>query len=230
MVHDEQGEFASWTSSSGVPLTEKLCELAVATLPVEGSAIFIFVGATVQGPLASAGRFGAQVAEIEQSLGEGPVFELLQKGRAVMVGDLSVPTEIRWPHLREAVLAVGVRAIHSFPLHLGAVQLGALELYSSTPGQLDVAAMSDCYAIADLTTSTLLFLQAGLADSQFTDLLATADADRLRIHQATGMVAESLDCSLGDALARMRAYAFSHSLTLYDVSTQIIERNLRLEK
>lgn len=230
MNPERKDELISRLPRKDGPLTEKLCELALTALSVDGSAIFLQVGTTVEGPLAAAGQFGAQIAELENSLGEGPVFDLVEQRRAVSVPDLRAAEENRWPHLREAALEAGVHAIHSFPLHLGAIHLGAFEIYSVTPGNLEEAALSDCYAIADLTTSTLLFLQAGLADSQFADLLSTSDSDRLRIHQATGMVAEMLNCPITDALARMRAHAFSHSVSLYEVSTQVVERRLRLER
>jgi GAF domain-containing protein len=216
-------------SQTEQPLAQKICELSITSLPVQGAAIFLQVKNQVQGPLASAGALGTLIAEAEMTLGEGPVFEVVVAGRAKSFADLESITEASWPLFLDAALSHGVRAIHTFPLHLGAVQLGALEFYADSPGHLSRSTLVDCYALADLTTSTLLYMQSGLADSQFVDLLSSSDSDRLRIHQATGMVAEMLDCSLVDAVARMRAHAFSHELSLYELSTRVIDRSIRLE-
>jgi GAF domain-containing protein len=226
---EREDDLISRLSQTEEPLAQKICELSLISLPVQGAAIFLQIKNQIHGPLASAGTLGRHMAEAEISLGEGPAFEVVAAGRAKSFADLQSTQDAPWPLFRDSALAQGVRAIHSFPLHLGAVQLGALEFYSESPGPLTRSDLIDCYAIADLTTSTLLYMQSGLADSQFADLLSSSDSDRLRIHQATGMVAEMLNCSLTDAIARMRAHAYSHELSLFELSTQLIDRKIRLE-
>lgn len=51
-------------------------------------------------------------------------------------------------------------------------------------------------------------------------------ASRAEIHQATGMVTVQLDVDTADALARMRAHAFSHQRLLIDVARDIVARRL----
>lgn len=75
-------------------------------------------------------------------------------------------------------------------------------------------------------TDAVLFLQAGLVNVDFDDLLSAAGKDRLRVHQATGMVAEMLDCSMPEALARMRARAFIEEIALFDLATMVIDRTV----
>lgn len=226
---EREDDLISRLSHTEEPLAQKICELSLISLPVQGAAIFLQINNQIQGPLASAGTLGQLMAETEMSLGEGPVFEVIVTGRAKSFADLESTNGAQWPLFRESALAHGVQAVHTFPLHLGAVQLGALEFYCDSPIPLTRSALIDCYAIADLTTSTLLFMQSGLADSQFADLLSSSDSDRLRIHQATGMVAEMLNCSLTDAIARMRAHAYSQELSLFELSTRLIDRKIRLE-
>jgi AmiR/NasT family two-component response regulator len=75
-------------------------------------------------------------------------------------------------------------------------------------------------------TDAVLFLQAGLVNADFDDLLSAAGKDRLQVHQATGMVAEMLTCPMPDALARMRARAYSEGMTLFDIATKVITRQM----
>ncbi|MFM1964953.1 MAG: hypothetical protein RL134_678, partial [Actinomycetota bacterium] len=67
-------------------------------------------------------------------------------------------------------------------------------------------------------------------ETQFEPLLVDRDADRLRVHQATGMIAGMLDCSIEDALARLRGRAFVEGITLYELASRVIAGDVRLEK
>ncbi|WP_157847622.1 ANTAR domain-containing protein [Streptomyces violens] len=50
------------------------------------------------------------------------------------------------------------------------------------------------------------------------------------VHQAAGGVAEASHVTVADALARMRAHAFSHRQLLEDVARDILTQQLRLEE
>jgi AmiR/NasT family two-component response regulator len=49
---------------------------------------------------------------------------------------------------------------------------------------------------------------------------------RREVHQATGMMLAQLDLDATDALARMRAYAFSHGFSLREVARDVVNRRL----
>ena len=51
---------------------------------------------------------------------------------------------------------------------------------------------------------------------------------RFVVHQASGMVSAQLDVTLGEALVRMRAFAFAHDRPLAAVAEDIVARRLRL--
>jgi hypothetical protein len=59
-----------------------------------------------------------------------------------------------------------------------------------------------------------------------TDLRAGPWSTRSEIHQATGMVVAQLRISPDDALALLRAHAFSHETTLAAVAEQVTSRRL----
>jgi ANTAR domain len=50
---------------------------------------------------------------------------------------------------------------------------------------------------------------------------------RAQVHQATGMVLAQLRVSAEDALALLRAHAYSHNLTVAEVAEQVTDRRLR---
>jgi hypothetical protein len=47
------------------------------------------------------------------------------------------------------------------------------------------------------------------------------------VHQASGMVAAQLGVSIGEALIRLRAYAFAHDRSLTAVADDVVARELR---
>jgi ANTAR domain len=49
------------------------------------------------------------------------------------------------------------------------------------------------------------------------------------VHQAPGMVAAQLDVSVGQALIRLRAYAFGNDRPLAEVAEDVVARKLRFD-
>jgi len=49
------------------------------------------------------------------------------------------------------------------------------------------------------------------------------------VHQASGMVAAQLNVSVGQALVRLKAFAFGNDRPLRQVATDVVERRLRFD-
>lgn len=209
-------------------LLERLCRLARARVPCDGAAVVATAEGIPAGVLASAGECARILTETEFDLGEGPAFESTMTDRPVLIDSLDAATATRWPVVGARLMESGIGAVSTFPLRLGAIRLGVAHVIRLAPGALSEEDFAAARAIADLMTDALLFLQAGLVNADFDDLLSAAGRDRLRVHQATGMVAEMRGCSMTEALALMRARAFAESISLFDLSTRILERELVL--
>jgi GAF domain-containing protein len=123
----------------------------------------------------------------------------------------------------------GARAIFGFPLQVGAVRLGALNLYSDTPGPLTDDQHANALLMASIAAQALMLLQADApAGTVAAELEANADFQYV-VHQASGMVAAQLDVTVGQALIRLRAYAFGNDRTLTDVARDVVGRRLRFD-
>jgi GAF domain-containing protein len=147
--------------------------------------------------------------------------------RPVLEPDLADPSAQRWVAFTGPALAAGVRAVFGFPLQVGAVRLGALNLYCDRPGQLDDEQYATALAMADIAAQAVLLMQANASPGQLaTELEAGADF-RYVVHQAAGMVAAQLDVTVGHALIRLRAYAFGHERPLDEVARDVVARTLR---
>lgn len=75
------------------------------------------------------------VDDLERALGEGPCVDAIEEDAVYVDTDLAVSS--RWPKLAKEVLATTpVRGMAGFTLRIGTDQVGALNLFSDTPGGL----------------------------------------------------------------------------------------------
>jgi|DEB0MinimDraft_3_1074331.scaffolds.fasta_scaffold34189_2 hypothetical protein len=203
-------------------LLQRLCTLAVEEVPCDGAVIGLQSGGAPEGPLASSSPWAQEVAAAEFALGEGPSFHVISTSEHVEASNWGAIEFQRWPQYSLMARELGVAAVFCFPLRIGRARLGAMNFLRAEPIELDDRQYLDCLALADLATYAIVYIQAGLPDSQLEALLYDRDSDRLRVHQATGMVAGGFDCSIEDALARMRARAFVDGVALYELASRII--------
>jgi hypothetical protein len=207
-------------------LLERLCILATMQIPCDGAAVVATAQGLPAGVLASAGDCAREATTAEFDLGEGPAFESTLTDRPVLIDHLDARTTAAWPVVGAQLIDAGISAIFTLPLRLGAIRLGVTHVIRLEAGPLSDESFDTARVIADLMTDAVLFLQAGLVNENFDDLLSAAGKDRLRVHQATGMVAEMLDCQMPEALARLRARAFAEGIPLFDLATQVIDREV----
>jgi GAF domain-containing protein len=171
----------------------------------------------------------ALIEELQFELGEGPCVDAFNQDRPVLEPDLSAPDTPRWVAFSAPAVEAGVRAIFGFPLQVGAVRLGALNLYRDQPGPLTDDQHADALVMADLVAQAMLVLQADAPPGTLaTELEANADFQYV-VHQASGMVSAQLDVSVGQALVRLRAYAFGNDRSLTEVAQDVVARTLRFD-
>lgn len=120
-----------------------------------------------------------------------------------------------------AVRNEGLCASYSFPLHVGAARLGVLDLYGERVHSLEPDQTSMAFIFAEVATERLL--EPGSGSGWLLDDRTVASVERrAEIHQAQGMVTVDLGLDLAEALALMRAHAFSRDLPLLQIAQGII--------
>ncbi|HTX95420.1 MAG TPA: GAF and ANTAR domain-containing protein [Mycobacterium sp.] len=173
-----------------------------------------------------------EVEELQATLGEGPGTDALESGRPMLVGDLAAPmSNLRWPMFASEAGRLGLWAMHSLPLALGAIQVGVLDLYNDTPGHLNQDQLVDALIYAD--TALLLVLDA------LSGIATPVDAERpsghgpvlwrAEVHQAAGILSERLGVSPLEALVRLRRHAYAHNKRFTDVARSVVEGRLRFQ-
>jgi len=208
----------------------RLVQACVEALDVTGAGIMVMVDDEHRGTFGSSDAAIEIVEDLQFTLGEGPCIDTYRTGRPVLEPDLGHPVEDRWPGFAEPALAAGVAAIFGFPLLVGAVRLGALDLYSDRPGDLRPEQLADAVSMADIAAHTILDLQADAAPGALASELDAGVRLRSVVHQASGMVSVQLDIPVGDALARLRAHSYAEGRSIHDVAQDVVGRVLRLDR
>jgi len=210
----------------------QLCALCVESLSVDRAAIVITVGSTVWDLLSASDDVAARIEAGQATAGEGPAIEAVRRGGPVLVENLSAQLA-RWPGFGAAVGEHGRGAMFAFPLQIGAIGVGVLDLYRVLPTSArgdEVAAM---LAVADIITMVLLShappaVPAGVDANDLDAWWAPLSSSR-EIHQATGMIVAQLAVPPDMAYLRLQAYAFSQGRVLMDVARDVVARRVRFD-
>ena len=206
-----------------------LCAVCPQITGVSGAGIMLMSGDVPRGSVGTSDEVSGLIEELQYTLGEGPCVDAYQQDRVVAEPDLADPVTRRWVAFTPPVLRAGVRALFGFPLRIGTVRLGALNLYRDRPGPLSGQQHADALALASMAARWVLDVQAAASSGAVPSQLET-DADfRFVVHNAAGMISVQQGITVTDALIRLRAYAFSHDRLLTDVAQDVVGRKLRLE-
>ena len=127
-----------------------------------------------------------------------------------------------------AALQAGVRAVFGFPLRVGTVRLGALNLYRDRPGPLSGNQHADALVVAEVAARWVLEAQAGAPPDTVAGEREAGAVFHFVVHNAAGMVSVQEQVSVTEALIRLRAFAFSHDRLLAEVAQDVVARRLRL--
>jgi hypothetical protein len=207
--------------------TKRLCEVSADITGMSGAGIMLMAGDLPQGSLCTSNDVSALIEDLQYALGEGPCVDAFAQDRAVLEPDLADPRSPRWLAFAGPALDAGVRAIFGFPLRVGAVRLGALNLYRSRAGSLTDDEHADALVMADVAAQAVLVLQADAPPGGLSAALVAGAEFHYVVHQAAGMVAAQLDTSVTEALIRLRAHAFGNDLPLTDVAKAVVDKRLR---
>lgn len=235
---------------------DRLCAACVRALPIEEAALAVAMPDGRWEVLGAAGTTAELFAEAQAATGEGPGPDAHRGGVPVRVRHFHETLATgRWPLLGQWSHDA-VDAMTSFPLRLGAIRVGFLDLLGVENRSLTVTEYIDAMNIADLITTLLLTSLArphgatGLDGDGSSDAapenngvtavggVTAVDGVALgpwweqslatrEIHQATGMVAVQMDCAAAEAYSHLVGHAFSTGRGLGEIAADVVARRLR---
>jgi len=209
--------------------TKRLCQVCAEVTAMSGAGIMLMWADAPHGSLCTTNEMSDVIEQLQYSLGEGPCVDAYRQDWPVLEPDLAFPGTPRWLAFSGPAIEAGVRAVFGFPLQVGAVRLGALNLCRDRSGPLSDAQHADALVMADVAAQAVLVLQADAPPGKLGLELGVGADFHYVVHQASGMVAAQLEVSVGQALVRLRAYAFGNDRRLTDVAKDVVARQLRFD-
>ncbi|QHO71153.1 hypothetical protein BHD05_11305 [Marisediminicola antarctica] len=207
-----------------------LCSPFLAIAPVTGASVSVLAGSSGQSTMCSSDATSALLDEMQFDLGEGPCWEALSTRLPVLAPRVRVEENRVWPifaqTLRSDPRNSSVRAIYAFPLVVGSLDIGAVDLYSTKEGDLTGSQVTNVLELAGLTAWQVLrrILTDGTNGIEEED--TTGAGSRREVHQATGMVLAQMNISAADAGLLLRAHAFSTGRSVREVASDIVSRQI----
>jgi hypothetical protein len=207
--------------AAGAP--DRLVLACAEALPVTGVGLALMTEAGHGGTVAVSDARARTMEELQFTSGEGPCVECSDTGRPVLQPDLARTGPGRWPGFSESAVGVGIRAVFALPLRVGAIRVGALDLYRDTAGELTDAELNEALSFADAATQILLHLQSRAPlDGAGTSMVPLLE-DRAVVHQATGMIAVQAGVGMAEALIRLRARAYAAERPIVDLAEEVVD-------
>lgn len=205
---------------------DDLCAPFLSVLPVTGIAI-----STVGNPFGSetvcaSDMTAARLDEIQLDLGEGPCWEAVRTGMPVLEPDVQRTTSSRWPVALEAMQATGLGAVFAFPMRLGTLDIGVVDLYTNTPSTLDPGPVRQAAALTEAAARQVLrrALLRIESEAEGTPETAAGEYSRREVHQAAGMLAAQTGAHVDDALLILRGHAFAAGRSVRDLAADVVAR------
>jgi hypothetical protein len=213
-----------------------MCDSCVAGTDVDGGGVALLSSTGVRTVVHTTDEASMALETFQIDLAEGPCVDAGRGLSPVLISDLKNAGEgvsERWPFFLPRADAIGIRGVFAFPLRIGSIVLGTLELYRTSPGKLEARELSTALRAAGDMGAAIVDAGGspdeggvGGADVDPADLGRSAAS----VHQAAGMVMVQLDVTIGEAMARLRARAFADGVPLNQLSADVVRGRRRFTK
>lgn len=171
----------------------------------------------------------ARIDEIQIDFGEGPCWEALRRRRPVLEPHFPTAVSDAWPTAGAALRALDIGALFAFPLFVGDLDVGSVDLYCDEPRVLSGRAVGEVTALAGAASRHLL--RNALDDlDDAEEGIADGPHSRREMHQASGMIAAQLGIGVDDALLVLRGRAFSSGRSVAEVAADVVARRVAFDR
>jgi ANTAR domain len=207
---------------------EELLMACIAAAAVDGGGMSLVSATGMRQPIYGSDDTAQVMERLQFTIGEGPCVDASASGSPVLVPDLDDTGSggwQRWPVFLAEASKADIRAVFAFPVSIGAISLGAIDLYRRSPGPLLREELAKTLTTVDAIASTLLDVEGTLNSG--------LDVDRLSgmaVHGAAGMVMEQLGTSIEEALMRLRATAYAEGVSINELANDVIIGNSRFQE
>ena len=210
---------------------KQLCLACAHSAAVDGGSVALVSAQGSRVVLAATDGLGSDIENAQITLGEGPYVDAATSLAPVLVPNLSDPgaeSSQRWPFFAKEAETLGVGALFAFPIRVSTLSIGTLGLYREEPGPLATHELGGVLEALEEIGRTLLDLETwdenGSPDADQNGGITVGTA---QLHQAAGMVMIQLNVTILEAMALLRAAAFTEGTHVTSIAHQIVKRRRR---
>lgn len=200
------------------------CEPFVELFPISGASVSTLGDLLGSETVSASDDVAARLDEIQFDLGEGPCWDAMNLAHPVLEPHFRAREGRRWPAFSAALLEHEVVSLFAFPVVVGPLRIGAVDLYSDRAIEFGHVESRRAGTMADAVGRHLLRHALGAMEREYEEV-GNAFSRRL-IHQATGMVIAQLRISAEDAQLIIQGRAFATGESMMSVAQQITEARL----
>ena len=203
-----------------------LCATCVRRSGVDGGGVSVMTSSGTGVVMYATDAISSTIEDLQLTLGEGPCVDAAASGFPALIADLSDPSVgigRRWPLFQDEASRIGVAAVFAFPIRIGAIGLGTLDLFRQSPGPLLDPQLTQALLCVDaLGTALLGFDPYQHGENQL--------STRMVVHQAAGVAMVQLDTTIEEAMARLRATAYAEDVSINVLAADVVCGRRRLFK
>jgi len=153
---------------------------------------------------------------------EGPCLDCFRTGEPVRCPDLIEAVD-RWPQFAPAAVEGGFFAVHALPMRLRETVIGAMNLFTASPGTLGADAVELGQALANVATIGILHERSHRHGELVVEQLQTALDSRIAVEQAKGVLAARLHVTVAEAFVILRNHARRTNQRLVELSAAVVD-------
>jgi hypothetical protein len=208
-----------------------MCHACVDVTGVDGGGVALLSTAGVRAVVCATDATSSALETLQIDVAEGPCVDAGTGPSPVLISDLRDPAEgvaHRWPFFLPQADAIGVRSVFAFPLRIGSIVLGTMELYRGSPGALQPRQLFSAFTAADGIAAAVV--DSGQSVRGPAVDMGDVGGAAAAVHQAAGMVMVQQGGTINEAMALLRASSYAEGVSLITVSTEVIRGRRRFTK
>lgn len=160
------------------------------------------------------------VDDIERANGEGPCLDAMTSEAAQIEPDFRTPTQ--WPSMARGIInRTPVRGAMGFRLNVDERKVGALNLFTDTPGAFD----ADCADKAVILTAFASTAVAAILNGEEASTLRGGLESNREIGKAIGLIMAMHSISDDEAFALLRKSSQDLNIKIADLARTVLDRH-----
>ncbi|MDJ0392964.1 GAF and ANTAR domain-containing protein [Rhodococcus sp. G-MC3] len=211
-----------YTGSTAEEVYSAICVAATLLIPGCDHASLMLVRRGKPITVAASDEVARTVDDIERATGEGPCLDAIENEAAQVETDFLTPT--RWPALARGVLTrTPVRGAMGFRLMLDQKKVGALNLFSDTPGLFDAGTADKAIVLTAFAAVTVSAIISG----EEADTLRRGLQSNREIGKAIGLLMVMHDVNDDQAFDMLRKTSQDLNVKIAALAQSVVEAHKR---